>query len=291
MKNSSGHKAWISTRMKSWGAEQNLLVANPSGSVVVAFSRSEAFEGRGQPLPRPVLGMCTAGGGRTWKKGNGYRFNDVWQPGKVGLAIPSPALEGRTPDMAGVFISFDMDAVPFIKDAQLTGDHLTHISRRLYDDPLATSVMTALWHEAEIHGLSSTFFEQGLSNVIYRLSTLAGIRLKQNKQTLPLSSHSSLEEVFDLIEDRLGDDIRVVDMATWVGVDAKTLTRMFKRETGLTPFSYLTSRRMKRAKEMLQSDISVTETALAVGYTNPAKFAAAFRRSVGSTPTAWAKYR
>jgi len=44
---------------------------------------------------------------------------------------------------------------------------------------------------------------------------------------------------------------------------------------------------MKRAKELLRFGDSVTDTALAVGYANPAKFSAAFRRWVGMTPSAW----
>ncbi|MEM9631526.1 MAG: hypothetical protein AAGA50_09390, partial [Pseudomonadota bacterium] len=100
----SNHEAQLLERMKSWGADQSLLVANSTGSIVVACAHSQAFEGYGQPLPRPVLGMCTAGGGRIWKKGVDYHLDDVWHPGKVGLATPSPAMLGYTPEMSGVFI-------------------------------------------------------------------------------------------------------------------------------------------------------------------------------------------
>lgn len=45
---------------------------------------------------------------------------------------------------------------------------------------------------------------------------------------------------------------------------------------------YLTIRQMERAKELLST---VSVTVAAVGYANPAKFSAAFRRWVGSTPS------
>jgi AraC family transcriptional regulator len=44
---------------------------------------------------------------------------------------------------------------------------------------------------------------------------------------------------------------------------------------------------MERAKELLLSTASVTDTAIAVGYANLAKFSAAFRRWVGSSPSLW----
>lgn len=55
----------------------------------------------------------------------------------------------------------------------------------------------------------------------------------------------------------------------------------------MTPYAYLTWRRMEAAKQMLQAGQPVTGIALAVGYANPGKFAAAFRRVVGQAPSAW----
>ncbi|MEM9635132.1 MAG: AraC family transcriptional regulator, partial [Pseudomonadota bacterium] len=141
----------------------------------------------------------------------------------------------------------------------------------------------------EVHGASSVFFEHGLANILFRLATLSGVLGKTEMNAISHNSNSSLSSVFEIVEERLGDDLRVFDMAIWAGVDTKTLTRMFKRETGKTPFAYLTSRRVERAKTLLRKEVSVTETALAVGYANPAKFSAAFRRSVGVTPSEWAR--
>ncbi|WP_420833470.1 helix-turn-helix domain-containing protein [Sphingomonas pollutisoli] len=51
--------------------------------------------------------------------------------------------------------------------------------------------------------------------------------------------------------------------------------------------SYLTQRRMERAKPLLDDGMPVTHVALSVGYSNPSKFAAAFRPICGCSPSAW----
>jgi AraC-like DNA-binding protein len=77
-----------------------------------------------------------------------------------------------------------------------------------------------------------------------------------------------------------------VELAQRVGVSYCTLHRGFRTVFGATPFTYLTQQRMKQAEHLLrQSNCTVTEAANRVGYTNPAKFAAAFKRQFGISPS------
>jgi AraC-like DNA-binding protein len=76
------------------------------------------------------------------------------------------------------------------------------------------------------------------------------------------------------------------DLAQQVGVACSTLYKGFQSVFGMTPFAYLTQQRMKRAEQLLRElDCTVTEAANRVGYTNPARFAAAFKRQFGITPS------
>ena len=77
------------------------------------------------------------------------------------------------------------------------------------------------------------------------------------------------------------------ELADAVGRDPSGFTRAFRAETGCTPFAYLTLRRMERAKLLLEAGEPVVRVACAVGYANAGKFAAAFRRHVGLSPTEW----
>lgn len=267
-------------------ATENTLY-NPPGSVVVARSTFKRFEGEGQALPYAALVLCLGGGGETYREHDTFRFKDVWQPGKVGLALPGPAAKGYAPEMEALLIAFELDAIPACHGRTLGSTDLHAVQSQLYDDKLAASVMQTLFRDAETHGSSSVFFEHGLSLVLHRLAMLAA--LEPHKHAMEPMPSDALTPVLDVIDARLEEDLTIKDLATLLGLKPRTFSRLFKRETGSTPYRYLTNQRMERAKRLLRDNASVTDTASAVGYANPAKFAAAFRRWIGMSPSAWKK--
>lgn len=78
-------------------------------------------------------------------------------------------------------------------------------------------------------------------------------------------------------------DVR--DMANKMGVSAATLNNWFKSLYGMTASSYLRRLRIERASAMLVQGANVADAAIAVGYANPSKFAAAFKRERGILPS------
>jgi AraC-like DNA-binding protein len=65
-------------------------------------------------------------------------------------------------------------------------------------------------------------------------------------------------------------------------------SRQFRATYGETPYSYLMTRRIERAKLLLRrGDLSVTEVCLEVGCTSLGSFSARFTKLVGETPTAY----
>src|ERR1700760_4208584 len=65
-------------------------------------------------------------------------------------------------------------------------------------------------------------------------------------------------------------------------------SRQFRATYGETPYAYLMTRRIERAKALLrQGDLSVTEVCLEVGCTSLGSFSARFTEVVGETPTAY----
>jgi AraC-like DNA-binding protein len=64
--------------------------------------------------------------------------------------------------------------------------------------------------------------------------------------------------------------------------------RSFRSAFGETPYSYLMTRRIERAKALLrQGEFSVTEVCLAVGATSLGSFSARFSELVGMSPSAY----
>jgi AraC family transcriptional regulator len=92
----------------------------------------------------------------------------------------------------------------------------------------------------------------------------------------------------EYISEHLADEISLIDLANIAQLSPFHFARAFKRSFGDPPYRYLRDRRFELAKRLLESSTtSVTEIAHAVGFADPASFTAAFRRSVGTTPTAY----
>ena len=65
-------------------------------------------------------------------------------------------------------------------------------------------------------------------------------------------------------------------------------SRQFRATYGETPYSYLMTRRIERAKLLLRAgELSVTEVCLEVGCTSLGSFSARFTELVGETPSAY----
>ncbi|MEU8587810.1 helix-turn-helix transcriptional regulator [Streptomyces sp. NPDC048664] len=64
--------------------------------------------------------------------------------------------------------------------------------------------------------------------------------------------------------------------------------RSFRAAYGETPYGYLMTRRVERAKALLRrGDLSVTEVCMAVGCTSLGSFSSRFTQLVGETPSAY----
>ena len=65
-------------------------------------------------------------------------------------------------------------------------------------------------------------------------------------------------------------------------------SRSFRAAYGETPYSYLMTRRIERAKALLRrGDLTVTEVCFAVGCTSLGSFSSRFTELVGETPSAY----
>ncbi len=91
-----------------------------------------------------------------------------------------------------------------------------------------------------------------------------------------------------ILGEDIASDISVEELSDRVGLNRTTLQRVFKQMYGVTTFEYRTQVRMQEAKNLLLNDsVSVTEAAGLCGYSNASKFAAAFKKVFGVTPSKW----
>ena len=68
------------------------------------------------------------------------------------------------------------------------------------------------------------------------------------------------------------------------GLSKYHLLRAFTKETGITPYRYLETIRIDRAKSLLREGVSPAEAALSAGFSDQSHFSNAFKRFIGLTP-------
>jgi len=99
-----------------------------------------------------------------------------------------------------------------------------------------------------------------------------------------------IRRVCDYMEDHLEKDISLSELGEITDLSPNHFCSAFRVSLGMPPHAWLLQTRMKRAKTMLANPrFSLTEIALAVGYTDQSAFGAAFRRVNAFTPTQWRK--
>ncbi|WP_035053044.1 AraC family transcriptional regulator [Andreprevotia chitinilytica] len=72
-----------------------------------------------------------------------------------------------------------------------------------------------------------------------------------------------------------------------LGIDARTIQRLFARETGMTFGQWRQQARLLAALERLATGAKVVDVALDCGYDSPSAFTAMFRRHFGVAPSAF----
>jgi transcriptional regulator GlxA family with amidase domain len=96
---------------------------------------------------------------------------------------------------------------------------------------------------------------------------------------------AAMRRVDEYMEAHLSENIELYMLSTIANLSIYHFAREFKRSTGVTPHNYLLRKRVERAKDMLaRTDYSLTEVALAAGFSDQSHLSRHFRQMIGSTP-------
>lgn len=101
-------------------------------------------------------------------------------------------------------------------------------------------------------------------------------------------SGRQLRRVLLMVEDRLGENIRLDDLAAAAGMSRFHFVRAFKGAVGVSPYRWLTGLRISKAKELLaRSQIPILEVAARLGFESQSHFGQVFLAQAGKTPSQW----
>jgi transcriptional regulator GlxA family with amidase domain len=97
-----------------------------------------------------------------------------------------------------------------------------------------------------------------------------------------------LRRARDRMDREYTEPLDITELARTALMSPGHFQRSFRAAYGETPYGYLMTRRIERAKALLRrGDLSVTEVCMAVGCTSLGSFSARFTELVGETPSAY----
>jgi AraC-like DNA-binding protein len=113
-------------------------------------------------------------------------------------------------------------------------------------------------------------------------------RYARNVTPEELANLAHLRRARDLIDREYARPLEVAELARAALMSTAHFSRQFRATYGETPYAYLMTRRVERAKALLRrGDLSVGEVCMEVGCTSLGSFSTRFTELVGETPTAY----
>jgi len=104
---------------------------------------------------------------------------------------------------------------------------------------------------------------------------------------VPLPADKRLKSLCQGLLDSPGSPQTLEDWARQVGASERTLARLFERELGLSFGQWRQQVRLAHAAPMIARGVPMSQVAEQLGYASQSAFSAMFKKTFGSTPTAF----
>jgi AraC family transcriptional regulator len=99
-----------------------------------------------------------------------------------------------------------------------------------------------------------------------------------------------IRRAIELMHAHLDHELPLEEIAAAAYLSPFHFARLFKKLTGASPHAYLATLRATRAQTLLaETDLSISEVSVRVGYSSSSHFTKAFRQATGLTPRAFRK--
>ena len=117
------------------------------------------------------------------------------------------------------------------------------------------------------------------------ISYLAGQCLSGTRLSIPVL------EIKYYIDRNLYQRLRLKDISKTLGFSVRHIIHLFKTETGQTPYDYLLEKRIRLAENLLKnSDMTVSEIAALLHFTDQYHFSRIFKTRTGTAPSVYRKH-
>jgi AraC-like DNA-binding protein len=130
------------------------------------------------------------------------------------------------------------------------------------------------------HSLTSNMLAQGLLlQILYYLANNHPVD-GTAKQTTKINA--KMVKICNYIKENYSTTIRLDTLSEMTGLSRNYIIRQFRKCYGMTPSDYLATIRIEKAKQLaLETDLSISEIANQVGYTELHSFSRMFKKRMG----------
>lgn len=243
------------------------------------------------PVPMFALQLIVGGKARIDFDMGAGRGSERLRAGQIYLAPPGTPTDYVLDD-ASEFLVVSVPAASVQSALSETSPGLTDFGRlhaAPFRDVFIEGLCQRVWEEGVEGGPLGTLFAD------YAVLVLAAALLRLTGRPLPVAPRSQaglapwrLRRVAEYVEENLGHDPSLTDLAQAAGLSPWHFARALRRATGTSPIRYLQRCRIERAKTLLaDTDLATAQIALAVGFKNQDHFARVFRRLAGETPATY----
>lgn len=161
--------------------------------------------------------------------------------------------------------------------------------------PFSREIKTILQFYMEEYINKQAGYDLILNSLLTQLVVTLLRQIKNNLSNLDpkklLSATSNIQRSIEYLRENYQNDYCMDDVAKVANLSPYHFIRMFKNQTGKTPYGYLLDIKIEKAKEMLKNkkELTITQICFMCGFNNVSHFTSLFKRKTGVSPSRYRK--
>jgi AraC-like DNA-binding protein len=123
------------------------------------------------------------------------------------------------------------------------------------------------------------------------LTLIAEVLAHERKTVQHSNSEGLVEKAKFFMEENIYREVNLNGIGEALGVSTSHLNSVFKSYTAMTPYQYLISIKIRKAKELLEAgSLPIKEVAFRLGFDDQYYFSRLFRKKTGIAPSRWSSF-
>ena len=200
-------------------------------------------------------------------------FHRIWSEGKAAPTV--------------IIISFDTDKMPKINNRlfDFNNEDCEELERVLTD--LRTSFVCGTYrvkHVEPENEVNAELAVRALEMLLLKMIAMRGKTSVIDNENASKSAQT-FSEIVVFLENNLHKKLDIDDIATGCEISRSNLKKIFSKYSGIGIMAYFNTMKVREAKLLLESGMSVHECALSLGFTDQYYFSTVFKRITGTPPS------